>query len=260
MSHLMGWQAPPENDQRAIRVPRGVLILAATLLAIHFCVQLVSPALWQDIYLFAGLFPERFSGAVGSALTGGWGHGMGTLLSYNFLHGSWEHVGMNVLWLVAFGAPIAKRMGSVRFFLLFLLSGMIGGLAEVLTSAPDHILVPIVGASAGVAGLLGGACRFAFSSAHRRAPWPSRLPLLGYVQTLKQPSALAIIAVWLVINLFAAVLGPSGLMSPDGLPVHVAWVAHLAGFVGGYFAIGLVDRPPLSLSGGVGRVDYGSWR
>lgn len=256
----MRWQAPEDSDQRMIRLPRGVLILGGALLLIHAVLSNSSPALWSTLYLNFGLFAERFTGQLPFGL---W-HGVGTLFSYNFLHGSWEHVGMNVLWLLAFGAPIAKRMGSARFFWLFLLAGCVGGsvemAVEIFGQEADHVLVPVVGASAGVAGLLGGACRYAFSAAHRQTPWPARRPLLSLKETLRQPAALAIIGVWVGVNILAAFLGPSGLMSPDGMPVHIAWVAHLGGFAGGFFLILLVDRPPLSRSGGVGRVDYGAWR
>ncbi len=38
-----------------------------------------------------------------------------TPLTYVFLHANWAHVGFNALWLVAFGAPVARRFGPQRF-------------------------------------------------------------------------------------------------------------------------------------------------
>ena len=35
--------------------------------------------------------------------------------SIRFLHGGWLHVGMNWLWFVAFGSPVARRFGAPRF-------------------------------------------------------------------------------------------------------------------------------------------------
>jgi hypothetical protein len=42
--------------------------------------------------------------------------------------------------------------------------------------------------------------------------------------------------------------------------VNIAWVAHLGGFFAGLLLIGLLEKPPLSASGGPGHVDYGEWK
>src|ERR1700761_4118907 len=39
------------------------------------------------------------------------------VLTYALMHGSWTHVLLNSVWLVAFGPPIARRFGSTRFLL-----------------------------------------------------------------------------------------------------------------------------------------------
>ena len=38
-----------------------------------------------------------------------------TLLTYAFIHGSWSHVGLNSIWIIAFGPPVARRLGAWRF-------------------------------------------------------------------------------------------------------------------------------------------------
>ena len=52
----------------------------------------------------------------------------------------------------------------------------------------------------------------------------------------------------------------AGMADPGGSAVNIAWVAHLGGFFVGLLLIGLLEKPPLSASGGPGHVDYGEWK
>lgn len=40
-----------------------------------------------------------------------------SLISYAFLHAGWPHLVINSVWLMAFGSVVARRIGSVRFFI-----------------------------------------------------------------------------------------------------------------------------------------------
>src|ERR1700735_4133870 len=53
----------------------------------------------------------------------GGGAKLWTVLTYAFMHGSWTHVLLNSVWLVAFGPPIARRFGSTRFLLFMAAAG-----------------------------------------------------------------------------------------------------------------------------------------
>ena len=44
-----------------------------------------------------------------------------TLISYAFFHDSWEHLLINMVWLLAFGSAVAKRMCNTKIYLLFFL-------------------------------------------------------------------------------------------------------------------------------------------
>ena len=46
-----------------------------------------------------------------------------TLATYALLHGSWSHVIVNCIWLLAFGPPTARRFGASRFLLFFVVDG-----------------------------------------------------------------------------------------------------------------------------------------
>ena len=83
-----------------------------------------------------------------------------TVLSYAVLHGSWGHVGLNSLWLAAFGTPVARRCGWLRFVALAA-AAAVGGAAAHWLAHPDSVM-PVVGASAAVSGMMAAAARFMF--------------------------------------------------------------------------------------------------
>jgi membrane associated rhomboid family serine protease len=248
------------NKTSIVSAPYSVLFLFGLLIGAHALRMVLSSDLAVQSIVYGALFPARFLDVGAEGLPGGWLLGSVNLFSYNLLHGDWSHVLINAFWLLAFGTPIARRTGARGFVVLFFGASLVGGLSQVLASATSSFLIPIVGASAGVSGLMGAACRFAFSPQHRYAIWPARPRLLSTRETLQQPITLAFLGVWMGVNLLSGALAPFGFMTPDGASINVAWVAHLAGFIAGFYLLAIVDKPPLSPSGGPGRVDYGAWR
>jgi len=84
------------------------------------------------------------------------------LLTFQFLHATpWPwHVLFNCLGLYFFGRPVEESLGSKRFLWLYLLCGVAGGLLQVLLTVllPKHPDIPVVGASAGVCGVIAIFC------------------------------------------------------------------------------------------------------
>ncbi len=76
------------------------------------------------------------------------------LLSYAFLHGGLIHIAFNsyVLWM--FGPGLERRMGSVRFAILYVVAALGGGVAGMLWHSP---LAPLVGGSGALFGMFGAA-------------------------------------------------------------------------------------------------------
>ena len=83
-----------------------------------------------------------------------------TLLTYAFLHGSWVHVLLNTVWLVAVGPPVARRFGTARFLIFMAVTAIISALAQ-WASAPMEF-APLIGASGADLGLMGAVTRFMF--------------------------------------------------------------------------------------------------
>lgn len=175
-----------------------------------------------------------------------------TLLTYAFLHGSWAHVGLNSIWIVAFGPPVARRLGAVRFLALFAATAIAGALCQWLFNMIE--VTPLIGASAADSGLMAAAARFMFepgaplgqpggfsrssSLTDHRAPAPPLRILL------RQRNAVLFLIIWLATNfIFGPFAQPLGLSEAP-----VAWLAHLGGFGLAFFLFPLFDRVPAKKS------------
>ena len=252
----------PAPREPAFRVPRVIVFLAAIILAFQLIMQFADRPLTLALIVEMALFPARFFAEGLGGLPGGWVQGVVNLFSHSLLHGSWTHVILNGVWLLAFGAPVAKRLGPRKFMFLFMVCVMVGGFGQIFVADVSGYLIPIIGVSGGVAGLMGAASRFAFSDVRwldPNAQQPGRR-LLRLSEVPRRRPVMLFIAIWLIMNLVFGLLGPYGMADPGGAAVNIAWVAHLGGFLAGLLLIGLLEKPPLSASGGPGHVDYGDWK
>jgi membrane associated rhomboid family serine protease len=82
------------------------------------------------------------------------GTGMLGLVTSMFLHGGLMHLGGNMLFLWIFGDNLEDEMGPLGFLLFYLASGIAAGLTQVY--ADPASMIPTVGASGAIAGVLGG--------------------------------------------------------------------------------------------------------
>ncbi len=72
-------------------------------------------------------------------------------LTYMLLHGNWVHILLNMLVVFMFGRELEQLLGTRRFLILYVGSGVIGGLGWVLLTGRGYC----IGASGGVFGLIG---------------------------------------------------------------------------------------------------------
>lgn len=164
-----------------------------------------------------------------------------TFATYALLHGSWMHVIFNSVWLAAFGTPIARRCGALRYAVLALAGAVAGGALHVFLDPLST--APLVGASAGVSALMAAAARFVFQpQPPGRAgapPWqlPARQPLQSIPELMRNRSAAVFLGIWLATNfLFGIIALPLGAETTS-----IAWDAHLGGFVVGFFLLPFID-------------------
>ena len=76
------------------------------------------------------------------------------MLTSMFLHGGWGHLGGNMLFLWIFGDNIEHRLGHLRFVVFYLACGLAASLAHIFFNSGS--IVPAVGASGAISGVLGG--------------------------------------------------------------------------------------------------------
>ena len=168
-----------------------------------------------------------------------------TVLTYALLHGSWAHVGLNGVWLLAFGAPVARRFGPWRF-LVFLAGGAVAGAAvhEAIFPLDLH---PLVGASAAVSACMGAGVRFIFQPVPDTRGPPaaedagvSQPPSARLGALLRDRRAMAFVLAWFGTNLVTGL----GVVAPQLAAAPTAWQAHIGGSRFGLLALPLFDRVP----------------
>ena len=161
-----------------------------------------------------------------------------TPVTYSLLHGSVQHIVFNAFWLMAFGAPVVRRIGTLRFVLFWVFSAVASAALHMALNWGDISL--LIGASGVISGLMGAACRFAFP-AERRPMLPAHLNArLSVIEALKSRTVVIFTLLWLVGNALIAVGIP---LVGDG-DQEIAWDAHIGGFVFGFFLFSLFDRAP----------------
>jgi membrane associated rhomboid family serine protease len=164
-----------------------------------------------------------------------------TLVTYAGLHGSWMHLVLNSIWLLAFGSAVARRFGAVRFLAFFAVTALAGGVAHVLTHVDD--VIPMVGASAAVSGCMAAAIRFVFQPGAPLGVFrlgdehAYRLPALPLGDVLRDRRVMSFLVVWFGMNLATGLAG-TGLGITDAT---IAWEAHVGGFLAGLFGFPAFD-------------------
>jgi membrane associated rhomboid family serine protease len=138
-----------------------------------------------------------------------------------FLHGSIAHLLGNMWFLWLFGDNLEDRMGSVRFLIFFVLTGIVAVLAQAFSM--PRSLVPMIGASGAVAGVLGG---YVLTFPHARVTALLPIPFVWPVFALP---AWVFLGLWFVSQFF--------LGSGSG----IAWMAHVGGFLAGIAVVRLLS-------------------
>lgn len=140
-----------------------------------------------------------------------------TLVTYMFTHSprGISHIAFNMLALYLFGPRVELRLGSARFFWLYLLSGISGGLLSRLFT-PDTL---IVGASGAIFGV-----QLAFAKFFPR----ERILIWGVIPV----EARVLVVIMTVISIF-------GGLSGGGTTAHFA---HLGGYVGAFIYLLAIQR------------------
>ena len=159
-----------------------------------------------------------------------------TALTSMFMHGGWEHLLGNMLFLWIFGNNVEDVLGHVRYLVFYLAGGFAATALQsivTLSSGSDaDAAIPNLGASGAVSAVLGAYLLL--------LPRARVLTLIFFI--LREIPAIAFLGFWFVFQLYS---GGASLQHPEA-GGGVAFFAHVGGFVFGFVLIKLVQiRPPL---------------
>ena len=240
----------PEQDQGATAEPQRQPIfnlpgVVAAIAGLFVAIQAIDSFVLNDsvrneVLVWLAFIPYRL--IENAAAPGGLWPLLWTPFTHAFLHAGWEHVLLNTVWFLIFATPVARRYGSTKLLILFLLSALVGAAAFAATTLPHFSI--LIGASGGVAGLTGAAVRFIFQPVQvavhpetgERIILGRRLATIG--EALHHPTARIFTIMWIVLNGVVPLLP---VFMPD-MQVEIAWQAHLGGFLFGFFAVPLFER------------------
>lgn len=175
-----------------------------------FLYQIALPEeLLRDWFLSLGVVPANFIK----------GQGLYQLFTSLFVHANFLHLFGNMLYLWIFGDNIETTLGHFKFFLFYIVCGIIATLTQVVIQPFSPL--PIIGASGAISGVLG-----AYLIRYPRARVKVLIWFFVFIRYIWVP-ARYLLLFWFFVQLTNG-LGTLG--SEQG---GVAWFAHIGGFVGG---------------------------
>jgi membrane associated rhomboid family serine protease len=210
----------PLHDSTPLKVIRFQLV-TLTIIALNVVMYLTTGAFNSESVLSAiavgwGLVPGELTGMLPPILGYNPIPEPFTLVTYEFLHGSWWHLISNMLFLWVFADNVEDAYGHASFAMLYIVCGVVAGLAHVALQPGSGM--PLVGASGAVSGVL-GAYVVLFPKA--------RVWILLFLRIPIRIGALWVLGGWFGLQLFSYWMDYG---NPDA---NIAWGAHIGGFLAG---------------------------
>jgi len=139
-----------------------------------------------------------------------------------FVHAGVAHLAGNLLFLWIFGDNVEDRLGHGRFTIFYLVCGFVAAFAQ--TALNPNSLIPMVGASGAIAGVMGA---YLVLYPHSRV-----LMLFPFPPILFELPAVFFLGLWFFVQFLSGV-GSLPMFRPENISGGVAFWAHVAGFVCG---------------------------
>ncbi len=230
---MQGEGAGLRKHEPAFNLPGSLVFMLGLLTLIHVVrTYVLSSSTDEYVLLTFGFIPGRYTIPFADQDLG-W---LWSPITYSLLHGGWEHLIFNAFWMVAFGAPVVRRIGLTRFFLFWCLSAAAAVAFHTALHWGEMVLV--VGASGAVSGLMGAAARFVFSPSGRISRQFAHLNRrLTISEALSNRSVLVFSGIWFLTNFLIGFGQIFGSVSGGA----VAWEAHIGGFLFGFLFFPLFD-------------------
>ncbi len=227
----------PLRDENPIKITPYVTygLIAANILIFIYELTLAPPQLDGFFHLFA-VVPRELTASLNGINVHQPVPEMLTLVTSQFLHAGFTHVGFNMLFLWIFGNNIEEELGSVKYLIFYLICGVLAALSQWFFSA--NSAVPSLGASGAIAGVMG-----AYILKFPNARIVTFIPLGFFFTTVRVP-AVFFLGFWFLQQAFNSVAmleAPANVGMESG---GVAYWAHAGGFI-----FGAILGPLLGLFG-----------
>ena len=215
---------------RSSEPPRSIAFVTAGLIALNLFIFLFelsrSPVEREVLMVHYGTIADRIH----------WE----TLVTSMFLHSGWWHLIGNMWFLWVYGRNIEDLFGHVKYFFFYLAGGIVAGLIQM--ASDPHSVIPTIGASGAIAGVMG-----AYLNKLPQSRIVTIVFLFIFFTTIELPAYFPLIY-WFVIQFFNGV----GSLESRQLGGHIAWFAHIGGFIGGWLMARMIQtrtryawRPPV---------------
>jgi membrane associated rhomboid family serine protease len=148
-----------------------------------------------------------------------------TLLTSMFMHGGIAHIAGNMLFLWIFGDNLENAMGHRKYLFFYLLCGVLAGLSHVFSAAylNQTTLVPSLGASGAISGVLGGYIIL----------FPRRLVRVWVLFGTMALPAFIVVGLWFAFQL----INGMGMLGGEEAAGGIAYAAHIGGFIAGLILV-----------------------
>jgi membrane associated rhomboid family serine protease len=148
-----------------------------------------------------------------------------TLFTSMFMHGGWAHLLGNMLYLWIFGDNLENKMGHTRYFVFYLLCGLVASLAHVFVShyLGRDMLIPSLGASGAISGVLGGYMLI----------FPKNRVRVLLLRSIVPVPAIVALGFWILLQ----VISGMGMLGGEETGGGVAYAAHIGGFIAGLLLV-----------------------
>lgn len=194
------------------------LLIAANIVAFAYELK-QGRAIDQFLYQF-GVVPAHWQVSAASDFLD-WPGLFLSLVTFQFLHGGFLHLGSNMLYLWIFGDNVEDRLGHARFLLLYLSGGIASAVAQMLMS--PHSSIPLVGASGAIAAVLG-----AYLLLFPTAKIITLVPVFIFLHAAEIP-AFIFLGIWFLLQWGQGMVSIGEVADAGG----VAFWAHIGGFIAG---------------------------
>ena len=212
----------PLRDVIPSRTTPGVTMTLIVLNVLIYLLGLMLTDQGREAFIYAfGLVPAFFS--------------VTNVFTSMFVHGGFAHLAGNMLFLWIFGDNVEDRLGHGRFLMFYLLCGFAAAVSQAVLS--PNSLVPMVGASGAIAGVMG-----AYLVLYPRS---RVLMLFPFPPILFELPAVFFLAMWFLVQ-FLNGINQLPIFERNAISGGVAFWAHVMGFVTGLLLVVVMRRPERS--------------